>query len=80
MIQTFGIQEFKQNFACQTIEILRSPKTNKIFASCSNGKTLKVEQAIDLTKPVVVLVEDGDLDLACIINKREAATSLGFIG
>lgn len=79
MIQTFGIQEFKTAFQCQTIEILRSPKTNKVFGSCSNGKTIKVEQAIDLSKPVVVLVEDGNLDLACLINKREAATVLGSL-
>lgn len=70
MTNTFGIAEFKTAFGCDKIDIVRNPKTNKLFGACSNGKSIKVEQAIDFTKAVVVLVEDGNMDDACIINER----------
>ena len=73
MLVSMGIAEFKQAMGCNSIEILVNKNTNKLFAACSNGKNIKVEQAIDVTKPMVVLVEEGELDNACIINKREGA-------
>lgn len=73
MLNTFGIAEFKTMVGATTIDILVSPKTQKLFASGSNGKNYKVEQNIDFTKPIVVLVEDGLTDEACFINQRQSA-------
>lgn len=82
-LKTVGVKEFKVAIGASTIDILVNPNTNKIFASASNGKTYRVEQAIDVTKAIVVLVpnnaetgEEFDYDNACIVNKRETEVKI----
>ena len=72
MLVNLSIQKFKESFACNSIDIVRNPNTQKLFASCDNGKNIKVEQAIDFAKSMEVLMEEGDLDTACIINTRSS--------
>ena len=74
-----SIRAFKAQLGCESIQILRNPKTNKLFASLDTGGNIKVEQAIDTSKDMVVLVEDGNLTDACIINKRETAEILATL-
>lgn len=72
MLKTYGIAEYKALVNCDKIDIVRNPKTDKLFGACSNGETIKVEQAIDFKKVMVVLVDvkdDGTFD-ACLINQR----------
>ena len=73
MLTTLGVAEFKKAIGAEAIDVLVNPHTTKLFASGSNGVNYKVEQDIDFTKPMVWLVEDGNLDEACLINKRETA-------
>ena len=69
-LNSVGVYEFKQMVNAQSFDILTNPTTNKLFAAGSNGKNYKVEQNIDITKPIVVLIDGGDVDNACFINKR----------
>lgn len=62
------VTEFKAAFDCTKIDIVRNPNTNKLFASCNNGKTLRCKGDLDMTLPISVLVPDGVLEDACIIN------------
>lgn len=78
-----GVKEFKAAVGATTIEILVNPTTGKLFASGTNGKNYKVEQALDVTKAIVVIIpaneetgEQMDFDQACFINKRETEVKI----
>ena len=70
-LTSMSVKNFKSAVGADIIKFLRNPATGKLFASGDNGHTWKVEQAIDTTKPIVVLLEDGDTTEACFINERE---------
>lgn len=78
-----GVKEFKAAIGATMIEVLVSPTTGKLFASASNGKNYKVEQALDVTKAMVFIIpvneatgEELDYDQACLINKRETEVKI----
>ena len=71
-LASMSVKNFKTATKADVIKFLRNPATSKLFAAADNGQSYKVEQAIDTTKPIVVLMEDGDLSTACFINEREA--------
>lgn len=78
-LRNMSVASFKEACGAKSFDILRNPKTGKLFASGDNGDNYKVEQDIDLAKPIVVLIEDADLNTACFINKRESAEVLGTL-
>ena len=66
--------EFKTQEGISSIEVLRNPKTGKLFLSGDNGKNYRVEQAITKTKPMKFLVpETGELSDACLVNVKPGA-------
>ena len=80
MLSNMSVASFKDATKSTTFKFLLNPKTGKKFVSSDNGNAYKSEQDIDFTKPIVVLVEDGDLNKACFINERESgATTLHTI-
>jgi hypothetical protein len=64
-----GITEFKESIGATSLDVVKNPKTQKLFVSTSNGNTYKCQAAIDLSKPVEMLIPDGDLGSACLVNK-----------
>ena len=70
---SMSVNNFKKVVGAEKIDILVSPKTQKLFAAGDNGKNYKVEAAIDFTKPIAVLIDGGDFDNACFINERSMA-------
>ncbi len=78
-IVNLGLKEFKDAAGFSNADIVRNPKTGKLFLSASNGKTYRVQGDLDLSKELCFLVEDGDLDNACLINKGRGATALATI-
>lgn len=70
-LASMSVKNFKAAVNADSFKFLRNPVTQKLFAAADNGHSYKVEQAIDKTKPIVVLLEDGDLSTACFINERE---------
>jgi len=67
-----SVSNFKKLTGAAKFDILVNPNTSKLFAAGDDGNNYKVEQAIDITKPIVVLMDGDDLDSACFINERTA--------
>lgn len=77
MVKNFSVAAFKTLTGATKFNFLVSPKTDgKLFASSDNGMNFKVEAAIDFKKPIVVLMNNDDLDSACFINERPSAAIL----
>lgn len=65
------VEELKTKLGATAINIVKSPKTNKLFGNTSNGKNLKVEQTLDSTKEVRFMYESDDtFDSGCIVNVK----------
>lgn len=66
-----SLEEFKSLHLVSMINIKRNKETNKLFAVVGTA-ICRVQQDIDSSKPVCVLVEEGgdpsDLNSCCIIN------------
>ena len=78
-LRNIGLKEFKELAGFSNADILRNPKTQKLFLSASNGKNYKVQQDIDLKGDLVFLVDSDDIDSACLINKGRAIEALATI-
>lgn len=63
-----SITEFKHQIGAQEIQILRNNATDKIFASDGQGNAYKVQQSLELNGRYSVLIPNGNLGDACIIN------------
>ena len=74
-LTSIGVPFFKQQNGITTIEVLVSPTTNKLFCSTDTGMTFKAEQALDVTKPMVILVDSTNPEDVqyTLINRRETA-------
>lgn len=67
------LSELKSKLDLISLELIKSPKTGKLFASSTNGKglpvVLKVEQSIDTSKPTKFMYSSADTLLeGCIVN------------
>jgi len=67
-VKFMTISEFKIATGCNTLAIVKNPNTGKLFAQSNTGKNFRCKGALDITKPMSVLIESGDLDNACIVN------------
>jgi hypothetical protein len=70
--------EFKAAIGAASVDVVKSPKTGKVFVQASNGAVYRCQQSIDLGEPVEWLIEDGVLDGACLLNKGRAAVLASF--
>lgn len=75
-VKFMSINQFKESIGATEIQVLRNTKTGKLFMSASNGESYKVEQAIDSTKDMRVLVADGNLTDACLVNVSGGAEEM----
>ena len=78
-LRNIGLKEFKELAGFSNADILRNPKTGKLFLSASNGMNFKVQQDIDLKGELVFLVDTDNIDDACLINKGRAIEALATI-
>ena len=62
-----NVDEFKGLTNTQKVLFKKSNTSNKLFA-LAGDKVYRVQQAIDLQKPVVFVFESGCLDGGCFIN------------
>ena len=64
MLKNLSISEFKANQSVESIEIVRNPNTQMLFASTSNGDTFRVQGTgakhgeLDVSKTIEFLYED----------------------
>ncbi len=67
-----SIPELKSRLNTQTLDIVKSPKTSKLFGNTGSAN-LRVEQSIDLKKPVKFMYESDDtFNDGCIVNVTES--------
>ena len=68
-VKFLTVEEFKSeiNAAGQTMQIVKSPKTGKLFFAIA-GKNYRVQQDIDSTARMSILVPETGLDDACLVN------------
>ena len=71
MSKFVSIADFKAEGGFEKISIIRNPKTGKLFAEChgidGTEVKIKVQQDLDPSKPVIVLVDETP----CIINGQD---------
>lgn len=77
-IKRLGMAEFKAAIGAASVDVIRSPRTGKVFVQGSNGAVYRCQQSINLSEPVEWLIEDGLLAEACLINKGRAAVLASF--
>ena len=67
------VTQFKEKVGATSFEVLKNPKTSKLFLAGDNGENYKVEGAIDNRKEMRMLIEDNDLANACLVNVKPGA-------
>lgn len=78
-IAFFTINDFKSKVGATSLDVVKNPNgDNKLFVASSEGGRWKCQQNISKTKEMRFLVEDGDLDKACLVNVKETANNTVF--
>lgn len=74
-LSSISVGFFKQSLGIAKIDVLVNPHTQKLFCSTDTGMTFKAEQALDVTKEMVILVDSTDAANPeyTLINKRMSA-------
>lgn len=67
---TLSVNLFKERFNTTKIDIVRSPKTSKLFVTIDDGTKFKCQQSIDLSKPVAFIGETHEE--LCLVNPSTA--------
>jgi len=66
------IVEFKAQAKTAALQIVKNPKTDKLFVSTDNGTNFKCQQKIDVTKPMEFLNTEGAaFNDYCLVNKGD---------
>lgn len=65
-----SINMFKQQVGATKLDVLRNPNTGKLFVAADNGTNYNCQQDLDVTLPLSILIPDGDLTKACLINPK----------
>lgn len=78
-VQFFTIQEFKDklNMSNEKAQVVKSPLTQKLFLSIGTSN-FKCQQDIDSQKEMKILVDNGALTEACLVNVKESANNVLF--
>lgn len=78
-VEFLTIAEFKNRIskAEAKAQIVKNPNTGKLFMSIEE-LNFKVQATIDQSKPMSVLIPDGDLEQACLVNVVPSAENVLF--
>ena len=79
MLKNLSIAELKESEGINVIDIVKNPKTEKLFASADNGKNYRVQQDIDVDKRIAFLYDDETeleegqtlLETGCVVNSND---------
>ena len=75
MLVNLSIEEFKARQKASSIQIVKNPKTSKLFASAA-GKNYRVQGDIDTAKPIDFMYEDdteqenSGVENGCFVNSN----------
>lgn len=75
-VKFLTIEQFKSAIGADSAKVLKNHKTGKLFLSASNGESYKVQQDIDPSKEMKVLVADEDITESCLINVSSQAETV----
>lgn len=70
-ITFLSIDDFKKQINASIIQVVKNPNTGKLFVS-ANNKNFKCQQNIDTSKPMKFIINDADLNTACLANVEES--------
>lgn len=68
-----SINMFKQQVGATKMDVLRNPNTSKLFVAADNGTNYNCQQDLDVKLPMSILIPDGDMTKACLINPKAGA-------
>lgn len=68
-------EEFKEELGITKAEVIKNPNTGKLFVA-HRAKRWKCQADIDFKKDLAFLIEDGDLDNACLVNVTSTDNSV----
>ena len=69
MLQTMSLSAFKSVQGVDEIQIVKNPKTDKLFAVDSKGQKYKAQGDLDLSGKIAFLHDtEGSIDEGCFIN------------
>ena len=73
------VEEFKAKIGKAGVagDIVKNPNTGKLFLSIG-GLYFKVQQDIDRTKDMSILVPEEGLEQACLVNVKASSNNVQF--
>jgi hypothetical protein len=73
-IKFITVEQFKTQIGTSTVKVLKNEKTEKLFLSTDNGDCYKVQQDINPKLEMKMLIKDGNISDACLVNVSGGAT------
>ena len=68
----YSLNEFKSVINSSSLQIVKNPNTGKIFAVSEDGQKFKVQQDLDMNKPIgFIHSTDESFEQGCICNMSE---------
>ena len=68
-----SIGDFKTLTSSTFLDLVKSPKTQKLFLVNQNGDKYNVHQDINIDKDCEILViQDDDVESYCLVNKNDS--------
>ena len=75
-IKFMTVSEFKAQINATTLEVKQNPKTDKLFLVTEAGNCYRVQQDIDSSKEMKILIEDDNISDACLVNVNGGAQTV----
>lgn len=75
-VKFMTVAEFKAAIGATKLEILKSPKTDKLFMSADGNRNFKVQGDINPQEDMRVLIPEDDIDQACLVNVSGGAEAI----
>jgi hypothetical protein len=67
-VSFLSIAAFKKAIGATKLEVVHNAKTGKLSMLADDQSFYRCQQAIDTSEKMSVLIADGDLDRACLVN------------
>jgi hypothetical protein len=74
-VEFVSMDAFKERVGETKLELVKSPKTDKLFLS-GDKANWKVQKEFDPEMETKVLIPDGNLEQACLVNVKSAVEAL----
>ena len=75
-ISFITVSEFKEQIGTASVQVLKNKKTGKLFLTADNGDCYKVQQDIDNSFDMKMLIKDDNISDACLVNVSGGAETV----